>query len=161
MFQALQTLLATVASLSMNLVLNGDGTITVTVMPKGKKEGENALNTPLSITGTAEELDAEFAGILAKYNGKRLSLAEQLEATEAILEAAKQEASKKATTAVKKGSSKASTGTSPATGGEEEEEEPGGGDENASSSTSAAPASPSALASTEPAAAPAASNVWE
>lgn len=156
MFAALKNLLATVASLSMSLVLNTDGTITVTVMPKGKKEGENALNTPLSITGTAEELDAEFAGILAKYDGKRLSLAEQFEATEAILEVAKKEASKKATTAVKKGSSKASTGTDlAASGGEEEEEEPGDGN---ASSESTAPASPAA--STAPAAAPAA-NIWE
>ena len=101
-FKSMQTLLTQVVSLSTSMVENEDKTITVTVIPKAKKEGEaNAsLNTPLVLTGTAEELDAEFANLLASYTGKRSSLAEQLEATEAVLEAAKKEATKKATKAV-------------------------------------------------------------
>ena len=152
MFTALKSLLATVASLSVSLVLNADGTITVTVLPKGKKEGENALNTPLSLTGTAEELDAEFAETLAKYNGTRLSLAEQLEATNAILEAAKQEASKKATTAVKKGS-KASTPASPAASGDNDED-----DENPEDSSGDSSTPPASTAASE---AKPADNIWE
>lgn len=116
MFVALQTLLATVASITTSMVANEDGTITVTVMPKAKKDGGNAaLNTPLSLTGTAEELDAEFATLLASYTTKRSSLAEQLETTESVLEAAKKEAATKATKAVAKGKSPANPASAPAT----------------------------------------------
>ena len=108
MFTALKTLLAQVVSLAVSMVANEDGTITVTVIPKAKQPGDaNAsLNTPLVLTGTAEELDAEFVNLLASYTSKRVSLAEQLEATEAILEAAKKDSAAKATKAVAKGAAK-------------------------------------------------------
>lgn len=103
-FKSMQPLLAQVVSLTISMVANEDGTITVSVMPKAKKEGEaNAsLNTPLGLTGTADEFDAEFVNMLASFSSKRGSLAEQLEATESVLEAAKKESATKATKAVAK-----------------------------------------------------------
>lgn len=150
MFQAMQTLLAACASITLSMVANGNGTITVTVIPKANKGGdENAsLNTPLSLTGTAEELDAEFAGILAKYSDSHKSLAEQLEATEAILDAAKKEASTKATKAIKVGAKTASatpenSGTGENGGGEHDDDEnPGGQTTDAASAAGPAAAKP-------------------
>lgn len=108
MFTQLNPLLATCASLTLTIVANDDGTLSVTIIPKAKKDSENAaaLNTPLLLTATPSELDGEFIGIITSYNNKRQSLAEQLEATEAVLEAAKKEAASKAVKAVKKSAGK-------------------------------------------------------
>lgn len=108
MFKALQTLLAGVTSLNLSLVANGDDTITVTVHPKGSKTG-NTLDTPLSLTATAAELDEGFANVLLAYSSKRQNLVEQLAATEAILEAAQKEASDKAKKSLAKPGKKSST----------------------------------------------------
>lgn len=122
MFTALQTLLATLAGITVSIVANADRTLTVCVIPKAKKEGgDAALNTPLNLTGTAEELDAEFANILTSYTNKRTSLSEQLAATEAILEASQKEATSKATKAVKKGGAKASETPAKPAGDDEDE----------------------------------------
>ncbi len=133
MFQALQTLLAACASLTVSLVANDNGTITVTVIPKANKDGDNnaSLNTPLVLTGTAEELDAEFAEIISNYSGKRQSLAEQLESTAAILEAAQKESASKATKAIKKGAATPAQPSAP----DHDDEEIGDGDQGASKST--------------------------
>lgn len=134
MFTALQTLLASAASISILLAANDDGTITVTVIPVGKKEGADPQNTPLSLTATAAELDAEFAGIVANYSGKRLSLTEQLEATTSIIDAAKKEAANEATKAIKKAGKSApaaATSTQPAhENGSDEDDDTGEGDGN-------------------------------
>jgi PRTRC genetic system protein E len=112
LFTKLNLLLAACASINVIFTANHDGTLNVVVIPKGKKEGqegeEGVLNTPLSLTGTPEELDAEFAHILESYTSKRKTLAEQLEATEAILEAAKKESQSKAAKAVTKSANKKS-----------------------------------------------------
>jgi len=101
MFTELQTLLATLASLTVSLAANTDGTITVTVIPKGGKEG-NTLDTPLTLTGSAAELDEGFAGILTSWSNKRQNLSDQLAATEAILEAAQKESADKAKKSIAK-----------------------------------------------------------
>lgn len=124
MFKALQTLLAACASLSVFLVANDNGTITVTVIPKPKNDGDNAsLNTPLTLTGTAEELDAEFAGIMSSYSEKRLSLAEQLAVTETILDAAKKESATKATQGIKKAAAPGKASASTVAGDDDDEDE--------------------------------------
>jgi PRTRC genetic system protein E len=94
MFSALQPLLANLARLTIALVNNTDDTITVTVTPYGGKAG-NVLDTPLSLTGTAAEFDDGFVEHLNSYVPKRQTLADQLAATEAILEAAQKEATDK------------------------------------------------------------------
>lgn len=136
MFTALQNLLAGVTSLNLSLVANGDDTITVTVTPKGSKTG-NTLDTPLSLTATAAELDEGFADVLLAYSSKRQNLVEQLAATEAILEAAQKEATEKAKKSLAKPAKKSSTETPE----DENEDENHDDDDDAGSSTTAQPAS--------------------
>ncbi len=74
--------------------------IRVIVLPKLTREGENpALSTPLSFTGTPQELDAEFGQQLATYVSSHVSLGSTLaEATaqmEAAAKAAREEAKRK------------------------------------------------------------------
>lgn len=154
MFVQLMQLLAACASLTVSMVANANGTITVTVMPKAAKAGDEnlALNTPLCLTGTAEELDEGFVEALKSFTAARGSLTEQVEATNAILEAAKKEAVTKATNAGKKPAGKKSSASS-AAASEEEDEEEGSQDE---ASSTAAPA-----ASTQAATAAAPTNLWE
>jgi PRTRC genetic system protein E len=105
-FQELKSLLEGCAALAVTLSSGREGAITVTVRPtlKDAKDAE-ALAIPLVLTGSAEELDAQFVGLLQGYAEERQSLAEQLEATRNILEAAKKDASKKAEGAIRKGAS--------------------------------------------------------
>lgn len=149
MFQELSAFLAHLASLSLTLVGNTDGTLTVTVTPKGAKVA-GALDTPLSLTGTPAELDAEFANILASYSAKRLSLAEQVAATEAILEAAKNEATEKAKKSIAK-PSKTVPAKSAATGGADEDDDRSDDDDNNDSCSESA-TSESSSTTTKPAA---------
>lgn len=111
MFKQLLPLLETCTSLTIILASNKDGTISATVLPKSKQTGEEsaALSTPLSIKATADELDANFAQVLNDYVSSHQSLAEQLENTQSILDAAKAESQKKATTAISKASTKSET----------------------------------------------------
>jgi len=133
MFQELSAFLAHLASLSLTLVGNPDGTLTVTVTPKGAKVA-GALDTPLSLTGTPAELDEGFADILASYSGKRLSLVEQFAATEAILEAAKKEATEKAKKSIAK-PSKTVAAKSAATGEADDSSDDDNDDDNEGCST--------------------------
>jgi PRTRC genetic system protein E len=94
MFAELKTLLDSCSSVSIILANGTDDTVNVTVIPK-VKDGQNAvLSTPLALSGTLEDMDAEFAQIVSSYTAKRTSLSEQLEATQTILEAAKDDAAK-------------------------------------------------------------------
>jgi len=97
MFQSLQRLLAG-GTLAISLTGNADDTITVLVVPKG----EGALAQPLALTATAAELDAQFAECVSQYVTARKSLTEQMEATAAVLAAAKQESAGKAVKAITK-----------------------------------------------------------
>lgn len=97
MFQSLQSLLAG-STLALSLTGNTDGTITALVVPKG----EGALAQPLVLTATAAELDAQFAECISTYVTSRKSLTEQMEATAAVLAAAKQESAKTAVKAISK-----------------------------------------------------------
>ena len=98
MFKELQTLIAT-RPLTLTIVAVPDGKIRVCVVPQSvEKDGSankrvghrkevakvpeesiKALTTPLSLTGTPEELDAELPGILSKYVEKHVSLQETLD----------------------------------------------------------------------------------
>jgi PRTRC genetic system protein E len=57
-----------------------DETIRVNVIPRKLNESENdALTTPLSVAGTAEELDAELPSALVEFVGAHLELRNTLE----------------------------------------------------------------------------------
>ena len=103
--------LATTATLSM--VISADekrGTLTISVMPKPKKDvGEPALTQDLTLTATPAEFDSGFVAALNGYREARAGLIEQAEATKEVLDAAKEAAAKKAAVATAKASRPAAT----------------------------------------------------
>jgi len=152
MFQELQPLLATVASLTISMVENTDGTITLTVLPVGVKKGSK-LDSQMQLVGTAAELDEGFAAHLNSYTTMRQSLADQLAATEAILEAQKKEAAETAKKTIAK-SSKTESGSNQ----DSDDDEQSGDDENGAGNT--ASGSSETSASTAPVA-QAPSALWD
>lgn len=99
--------LSTKATLAMTVSADpSTGLMTINVIPKPKEDhGEPALATPLSLTATPDEFQAEFVNVLTGYRQKRDSLAAQAEVTNELLAAAKDASAKKGTTAVAKASS--------------------------------------------------------
>jgi PRTRC genetic system protein E len=76
-----RTVLMTVASI--------DGKLKVNLIPTKTKEGEQeALTTPLSFTGSAEELDAELGGHFASYVHSHVELHNTLAEAKAEMDAA-------------------------------------------------------------------------
>ena len=83
-------------------------TMTVVVTPKvGNDVADPALKQQLALTGTPDEFDSGFFGLIEGYTGARKSLIEQAEATAEVLAAAKQAQIAKASSATAKGSGKA------------------------------------------------------
>ena len=79
-----------------------DDTIRVNFIPRKLNESENAaLTTPLSVAGTAEDLDAELPSALVQFVGAHLELKNTLETAKeqiaAAAKAAKAEARSKVT----------------------------------------------------------------
>jgi len=79
--------------------------IRVNIVPKKLKDGDNdALTTPLSVTGTAEELDAQLAATLVGFVAAHLQMKNALEKAKSEMDAATRtaqaEARSKAKTAV-------------------------------------------------------------
>lgn len=122
-FQSLNSLLQNVSAITVTMTPATDGDITITVIPTAKKDAEKALATPIQLTGSPEELDAEFAALISRTATTRKSLAEQLDATEAVLEAARKDASSNATKAVKKVNTAVKEKAAPASLISEEENE--------------------------------------
>ena len=102
----------------MTITSIDDDQIRVNVVPKKLKDDENnALTTPLTITGTAEELDAELGPTLVDFVGSHLQLKNTLTQAKADMDAAAKaaqaEARAKSKTPVKKdASASTTTGTS-------------------------------------------------
>lgn len=73
----------------MTVTLLEEDEIRVNVVPKKLKDGDNnALSTPLSVTGTAEELDAQLSSTLVNFAGAHLQLKNTLEKAKAEMDAA-------------------------------------------------------------------------
>jgi PRTRC genetic system protein E len=104
MFAAIEPLLRHCTKLTLSLQMKGDEMV-VCVMPQGTAK-DAAMLQPLALTAMAAELDAGFVDALAAYTGAHASLAEQVAATTAILEAAKTTQVSKATKTLAKGGSK-------------------------------------------------------
>jgi len=142
--------LATTATLSM--VVSADdkrGTLTISVMPKPKKDaGEPALTKDLTLTATPAEFDDGFVAALKGYREARAGLIEQDEATKEVLQAAKEAAAKKAADATTKVSKPATrpSARAPTTGDQDESgpEEAGGESDTATQTTD--PAQPKLFA---------------
>lgn len=77
-------------TLMLTLSRVNESAIRVCVIPKRLKEdsGENGLCTPLTVTGTPDELDREFAAQLSGYTGAVVKLGSNLAAVEAAHDAA-------------------------------------------------------------------------
>lgn len=73
----------------MTVTLLEEDQIRVNVVPKKLKDGDNdALSTPLSVTGSAEELDAQLSSTLVNFAGAHLQLKNTLEKAKAEMDAA-------------------------------------------------------------------------
>jgi PRTRC genetic system protein E len=90
-----RTVLITVAKLD-------DKTLRVNVIPHGKADDNPALSTPLTYTGSPEELDAELwkhlAGYVQTHQQTASTLAEAKATMEAAAKAAQEEAKRKKAT---------------------------------------------------------------
>jgi PRTRC genetic system protein E len=91
----------------MTITSTEDDQIRVNVVPEKLKDDENkALTTPLTVTGTAEELDAELGQTLVDFVGSHLQLKNSLVQAKADMDAAAKaalaEARAKTKTPVKK-----------------------------------------------------------
>ena len=96
--------------LTISLV-EGD-TIRATVVPQKASETEdNALTTPLAITGTAEELDRDLPQQLVEFTGAHIQLQSTLASARAEMEAA----AKAVRDEARKKSAKPSSSASPTT----------------------------------------------
>jgi len=85
--------------------------IRATVVPQKATETEdNAITTPLAITGTAEELDRELPGQLVGFVGAHLQLQSTLATAKAEMDAAAKAAREEA----RKKAAKPATATTPA-----------------------------------------------
>ena len=63
--------------------------IRVNIVPKKLKDGDNdALTTPLSVTGTAEDLDAELSSTIVGFVGSHLQMKNTLEKAKAEMDVA-------------------------------------------------------------------------
>ena len=88
MFAELMPLLRKRRLLLTISLVEGD-TIRATVVPQKASDTEdNAITTPLAITGTAEELDRELPQQLAEFTGAHLQLQTTLASAKAEMEAA-------------------------------------------------------------------------
>src|SRR5690349_5627882 len=70
----------------LTIALVNDQAIRVNVIPKCLKDGDSgdcALSTPLTVTGTPEELDREFSGQLVAFTGSVVRLGSNLSEIEA------------------------------------------------------------------------------
>jgi PRTRC genetic system protein E len=88
MFKELVPILRNRAVLMTATALDDDQ-IRVNVVPKKMKDGDHdALTTPLSVTGTAEELDAQLAATLVGFVASHLQMKNALEKAKTDMDAA-------------------------------------------------------------------------
>ena len=109
MFKELVPILRSRAVLMTATALDDDQ-IRVNVVPKKMKDGDHdALTTPLSVTGTAEELDTQLAATLVGYVASHLQMKNALEKAKSEMDA-----STKAAQAEARSKSKTATRSVPA-----------------------------------------------
>jgi len=88
MFRELAPILRDRAVL-LTVTLLDEDQIRVNIVPKKLKDGDNdALTTPLSVTGTAEDLDAELSSTIVSFVGSHLQMKNTLEKAKVEMDAA-------------------------------------------------------------------------
>ena len=107
MFKELVPILRSRAVL-MTVTALDDDQIRVNVVPKKTKDGDHdALTTPLSVTGTAEELDTQLAATLVGFVASHLQMKNALEKAKADMDVATKAAQAEARAKAKTPASKA------------------------------------------------------
>ena len=107
MFKELVPILRNRAVLMTATALDDDQ-IRVNVVPKKMKDGDHdALTTPLSVTGTAEELDTQLAATLVGFVASHLQMKNALEKAKADMDVATKAAQSEARAKAKTPASKA------------------------------------------------------
>lgn len=110
-----EELFALAGSATLTLTISADdktGRMTINVIPKPRQDAdEPALTKALSLTALPAEFDAQFVQTLRDYREARQSLAEQAQATQEVLQAAKAASAKKAGEAVTKAAKSAAVTT--------------------------------------------------
>ena len=95
-----EELFALARSATLTMTLSADaasGQMTINVVPRPRQDAPDpVLAQALSLTATPQEFDAGFVAALRNYRTVRQSLAEQAEATQAVIEAARAAAAQKA-----------------------------------------------------------------
>ena len=141
MFVSLEPLLRSCTKLTLSLQMKGDDVV-VFVKPEGSAN-DAAMLQPLVLTASAAELDAGFADALANYTGVRASLADQVAATTAILEAAQKTQVTKATKVLSGGKAKTANAAAEVSSDDDEHDDSAEGEQSTASipaTSSAAPA---------------------
>lgn len=95
------------------VVATAEGGLSLTFIPKLKEGASPLLATPLTLKGTAEELEQGIAAALEAIQSKRETLAETVEAAQAVIAQATKDAAA-AATAKKAGKLKAPNAATPA-----------------------------------------------
>jgi PRTRC genetic system protein E len=101
MFQKLAAMMKQGDTFAISAALQADGQMCLTIHAVGTFTNK-ALSTPLSMVATPDELDAGMADELGRWVGARLSLREQIDAANLILEAARKEAAATASKAAQR-----------------------------------------------------------
>jgi PRTRC genetic system protein E len=101
MFASIEKLVQSTGKLAITVFPGKDGLLKVCVVPLADSSKEAALAQPLILTGSAADLDAGFADAVSTYEASRNTLVAQVEATTAILEAAKKAQSNTAVNSLK------------------------------------------------------------
>lgn len=130
MFASIAELLSPGAALVLIISKDESGDLNVNIAPKGDLKNK-ALNAGLNLVASPDELDREFATVMAQYATARASLVEQVEAAATVLG---KEGAAVATATARKLAAPAKpktrpTATAPDEGSEEDDYEAVDGDE--------------------------------
>ena len=154
------------ASLNILAVATADGGLSLTLIPTLKEGSNPLLATPLTLKGTAEELEGGIDDALDGIHSKRVTLAETVDAAKAVLDQATKDAAEQAT-AKKPAKGKpqgalkspATTSTSTSRAGADDDGEDDGEDGDENDESSASPSSTATSAPTSTSSAPAAAEL--
>ncbi|MCP3712288.1 PRTRC system protein E [Paraburkholderia sp. CNPSo 3274] len=122
MFQELEAFVRETGKVTLTMKMAGD-LMAVVVMPCGDSK-EVALRQPLVLTASPADLDEGFVEALQSFHGVHRSLAEQVSATNEILQAAEKSQAGKAQKALSKGSKPALPAPASQPDGNDEDESP-------------------------------------
>ncbi|CDQ09214.1 PRTRC system protein E [Acidithiobacillus ferrivorans] len=95
MFKEIQQVMDDGVALMTITIARENDALRVNFIPKASGEGDLSA-TPLSLLGTAEELDAGFIEAIRSYRGTRKTIAEQVAQSKSEAEALAKEAAEKA-----------------------------------------------------------------